>query len=287
MLLCLRWVSVLVLLAAVPCSGADVVDVQACSLEKELLADARDGALGRFDLPTACLIASGVSDRAELSHQRMLLADAAARIQPLNLTPLPPEERARAILHRLHAEMLTGRYDKQATDLRRTLAGGDFNCLSALVLYLELCRQAGLPLEIWSQPGHVFCMPQGRTLRIEPASRQWPAPLSARSSSAQPRRITPLELVGKFYYNRGVQLLEQRQFEQGVALISMAGRLDPHDADAQANLLAGLNNWALALCQQEQHAAAAALIARGLALDPQFPPLLANERYVRGLIGQQ
>jgi hypothetical protein len=79
-------------------------------------------------------------------------------------------------------------------------------------------------------------------------------------------------------------LLQRRQFEPGVAALRLACQLDPEDADAQANLLAGLNNWAVALAD-DQPAAAAALIARGLAIDPDYAPLVANRRYVAERIG--
>jgi len=193
------------------------------------------------------------------------------------------EERAAAVLEQLHDKVLTGRYDKQATDLPRTLTTGDYNCLSALVMYVELCNRADVPLEIWSQPGHVYCVLAGWNLRIEPASGQWRAAPQDIQHDLPARRITPVQLVGKIYYNRGVELLQRRAFEAGVEALRMACQLDPHDADARTNLLAGLNNWALALVAQDQPAAAAALIARGLAIDPAFAPLVANARYVAEL----
>jgi hypothetical protein len=211
-----------------------------------------------------------------LTIARRHLADVAATVVTPPLMKLPTEDRAAAIFRQMHESVLVGQYDRGATDLRRALAGGNYNCLSALVIYHELCRRADVPLTLWSQPGHVFC--KLGDVRIEPTCRQWLAP--AADFAELPRQIAPVELVGRFYYNRGVDHLERREFAAGVAALQIACRLDSRDADARDNLLAGLNNWALALAADDQHAAAAALIARGLAIDPAFPPLLANERYV-------
>ena len=189
------------------------------------------------------------------------------------------QTRAAALHAELHRTILTGRYDKHASDLSHSIASGDYNCLTATALYVELCRRAGVPLEIWAQPGHVFCLVGTPPLRVEAAVGQFPCTnLFAAHSLA--RRITPIQLAARFAYNRGIELLERREFEPGIAALRLACQLDPEDADARSNLLAGLNNWALALAEQDQPAAAAALIARGLAIDPHFAPLVANERYL-------
>ena len=247
-------------------------------LDEALLADARDGSLDRFDLPSACLIAGGVADERELAVHRQQLADACAAAVRTTPRNSPRDERAGQLLQAMHSRVLAGNYDRTASDLRRALAAGDYNCLSALVIYHELCSQAGVPLTLWAVPGHVYGQ-VGRT-RIEPTCRQWPPPSSAADSVGPPRQLTPLALVGRFYYNRGIQLLEQRQFEAGVAAMQAACKLDPDDADARENLLAGLNNWAIEL-SHENRPAAVALVARGLEIDPGFAPLLACERHLR------
>jgi tetratricopeptide (TPR) repeat protein len=252
-------------------------------LDQRLLADARDGVLHEHDFVSACLIAGGVTEEHELAGQRAAVSAAIARAYQRTPEAASVEGRAAAVLEQLHDKVLTGRYDKHATDLPQTLTTGNYNCLSALVMYVELCNRADVPLEIWSQPGHVYCVLADRNLRVEPGSGQWPAAPQDIHHDLPARRITPVQLVGKFYYNRGVELLEQRAFEPGVEALRIACQLDPHDADARTNLLAGLNNWALALVAQDQPAAAAALIARGLAIDPAFAPLVANERYVAEL----
>jgi len=279
----LRAVGLAALLTAAQCWPIAAADAAPRALDDCLLADARDGVLHEFDWLSACLIAGGVTDECERMTQRSLLAATLERAQA-NSHSGTILQRAAAIHEQLHRLVLTGRYDKHATDLRRTLATGDYNCLSATVLYVELCRRAGVSVEIWSQPGHVYCAVGERAVRIEPASGQWrSAPLGV-TTSAPVRRITSVQLVAKFFYNRGIELLERHEFAVGIDALRLACQLDPLDADARTNLLAGLNNWALVLAEQDQPAAAAALIARGLAIDPDFAPLVANERYVAELV---
>jgi tetratricopeptide (TPR) repeat protein len=282
MLAIVRSCTSLLILSLAFAAGARGQDANRLPLETRLLADAADGVLDRFDLPSACLIAAGVRDERELGELRSRLAVALGSIE-VTASHAAAGEQANAILRQLHARILTGQYDEQATDLRRTLAAGDYNCLSAQVLYVELCRRANVPLVIRSQPGHVFCeLPGGQ--RIEPASRTWLDGRTSTQPATSARTITPVQLAGKVYYNRGITQLKLREFAAGILSLQHACRLDPLDADARTNLLAGLNNWALALLEQGDASAAAALIARGLTIDPHFAPLVANERYLRGRI---
>jgi tetratricopeptide (TPR) repeat protein len=269
-------------LAALPAAGQ--------SLPDRLLADAKGGRLDEFDFVAAALVASGVDDECELGgwldtyfERRTALLD------DLRLNELPadpPSSRLTAIHAALHKTLLTGDYHAGGSDLRLALAHGDFNCLSSLAIYFDLCEAAGLKVEIWQQRGHVFLRSGsgGSEISIEPGARECAAPRAVRHSQA--RRITPIELLGKFYYNRGVQLLQDRRFADGLDLLRTSATLDPGDSDARANIVAGLNNWAVERCQSQRYDQAAALIQRGLALDPTFAPLVANEQLVRAKLGQ-
>ncbi|HEX5105281.1 MAG TPA: hypothetical protein VFV87_15785 [Pirellulaceae bacterium] len=275
MILPVRW-WLLTFLLLVP-----AVDAAAESLDARLLADARDGRLDEFDFLSACLIAGGVSDPAELAEATSEAADVRARLDLASLRELPPLPRARELHDRLHARILQGTYRQDASDLRLALRGEAFNCLSALALYCEFGREAGLDLEIWSQPGHVYLVERASGARNDPASHQ----SAARAESAA-RQLTPVQLVGKFYYNCGVLALKAGRYEEGVSLVRRSLQLDPLDGEAQKNLLAGLNNWAVDLCRHQRYAAARELIEAGLAIDAGFEPLVANARYVTSKSGQ-
>jgi tetratricopeptide (TPR) repeat protein len=262
-------------LLAAPALAADVND--------RLLRDARDGVLDDFDFVTAALIAGGADDECELSG--WLDRYTQRRDQLLDSIPTaPPIEKLQPIHGALHNQILTGNYEVAASDLRIALSQGDYNCLSSLAIYLDLGQAADLPLEIWLTSGHVFLrgVADGQAVVVEPGTPEWEAGRAARRHRA--RQLTPVELLGKFYYNRGVELLKTGQFADGLKLLETSLELDPADRDARANLLAGLNNWAVEQLRAQRYGQAAALIEQGLLLDPSFAPLVANQQLVRAML---
>jgi tetratricopeptide (TPR) repeat protein len=255
------------------------------NLGERLLDDLRDGRLDEFDFLTAALVAGGAEDECELSGWLDCYADHRRHLLD-SLPTSPPVEQLRAIHDALHEQILKGKYRTAASDLRLALSNGDFNCLSSLAIYFDLCQAADVPVEIWLARGHVFLRAglEGKTIVIEPGMTEWSIRTTARRHCV--RQITPVELLGKFYYNRGVELLKDRQFDKGIELLETSLAIDPADADARANLVAGLNNWAVEHCRADRYGDAAALIEQGLQLDPAFAPLIANEQLVRAKLSK-
>jgi tetratricopeptide (TPR) repeat protein len=248
-------------------------------LDDRLAAEAKNSSLQALDFVGAALIAGGVDDECELVGWRANY-ETARRDFVEKLAELPQAERLQALHKMLHDRILVGQYRREASDLRQVLARGDYNCLSSLVLYLDVCQAAGFSPEIRLRRGHVFLRVDGAP--IEPGSRQWPeVERDAEGEESGERSLGQIELLGKFYYNRGIARLEERDFEAGLALLAQSLVLDPADADARANLAAGLNNWAVEHCREGRYDAAARLIEQGLALDASFGPLLANEQLIR------
>jgi hypothetical protein len=238
------------------------------------------GRLNGGDFFTAALIASGVEDACELGGWVDCYAE--RRNQLLSDIPASSSlDRLRAIHAALHEQILVGKYEAVASDLRLALTHGDFNCLSAVAIYFDLCQAAGLDVEIWLTRGHVYLGApyEGESVIIEPGSPHWSSRRLARPAVA--RQLPPVALLGKFYYNRGIGLLRAHQFSAGLELLKISLALDPADSDARANLVAGLNNWAVDHCRANRYHAAAPLIEQGLLLDPFFAPLVANDRLVR------
>ncbi|MDX1948239.1 MAG: hypothetical protein SFU86_22805 [Pirellulaceae bacterium] len=250
-------------------------------LTGRLLADARDGVFDQFTLPAAALVACGVKEASDVAAFELELARRLTKIDCRQARRLSPRDGAELLLRELHREILTGRYEESASDPRLALAGGPYNCLSALVMYADLCRLTGIDLEFRAVPGHVYCrLASQAQWRIEPTRRDGLSRELDITGEA-PRGISAAELAGRFFYNRGVEQLTRREFAAAVESLRVACLLDERDEDARANLLAGLNNWAIALWRDEQPAAAQRLIEIGLALDPHHPPLKANAELVR------
>jgi tetratricopeptide (TPR) repeat protein len=226
------------------------------------------------DFIAAALVASGTDDACEVAHWQSVYAELRGRIVGDELRKLPHGQRLTAIHGALHSQILIGAYRPAASDLRVALARGDYNCLSAAALEFDLCRAAGIELEIWSRPGHVWLQTRAGA-KVEPASVSG---VASQPITPAVRKITPRQLLGKFYYNRGVQTLARGDYAAGLALVRTALRLDPQDRDARENLLAGINNWAAQHLRARQYDQAARLIRQGLAIEPAYGPLVANQR---------
>lgn len=260
--------------------------------EAELLADASDGRLDQFSLLDASLLASGVHDEAEfaLAHRRLdaLWLEVG---EPL-IAKLSPDDQVKAIFSATHRLILTGKYKAECTEVQRTLESGDYNCVTATILYLELCRRHGLEGTAIAVPGHVYCRWQGDD--VQTTCKEWFDVREGRATSAvanaiakqlaaqtaKPRELTNVQLLGKVYYNRGVSRLEQHDYAAAIALLKTSLQLDPNDEPARNNLLAAHNNWALQLCDQGDYTAAAAKLADGRAIDSQYVPLQTNDLYI-------
>lgn len=276
---CQRWMAgAFVTLLVLPALGQ--------SLEQQLVADGRDGRLDDFDLLSAALIASGVDQDWELEawHDSYVI-EREAIVAGLRTQSLAGKlETLNAALHR---NILRGAYRREATDIRGALSAGNYNCLSAAALLLDLCQACDLEPEIWLSPGHVRLRMRGAsTVFLEPGIADADLENGQEHAAELERQIQPVQLIAKFYYNRGVAHIQQRQFAQGLALVQTGLQLDPADNDARVNLAAGYNNWAAAQCESRCYEHAAKMIEAGLAVEPAFAPLLANERLVRAKRGE-
>lgn len=247
-------------------------------VEDRLLADAADGQLDHFSLFDAAVLASGVPDAetAAICHARFgqLRASVAEAIKD----EVSVRSRAKEVLRRMHQELLTGQYRAACTELHRTLDDGHYNCVTATVLYRCLCAEFGIPIKTIAETGHVYCLLEGdQPIAIQTTS---PDGFTASDAANGSRGITDVQLLAKVYYNRGVSLLEQDQFQQAFDLLQIGYRLDRQDEIAWKNILACMNNWALSECDAGRFRQAVELLLRGLELAPDYRPFLDNELHV-------
>lgn len=263
--------------------------------EARLLADAADGQLNDIGLLDAAIIAGGISDEAALASARRKLHSLWLEVGEPLIEHLPQRDRPRAILSALHRLVLTGKYKSECTEVQCTLESGDYNCVTATVLYLELCRRHGLSGATVAIPAHVYCRLHGKPDQdIQTTCRDWFEVQEGKSTNSavsalarqiasqgvQPRELTDVQLLGKVYYNRGVSQLEVHDYAAAIPLLKTSLALDPQDQPARNNLLAAYNNWALALCDAGDFAAASDKLAVGRAIDDQYGPLQTNDLYV-------
>ncbi len=254
------------------------------SASSRLHEDVADGWLDEHDFFDAALIASGVESRRQrelLRHRFDLWWNKQARtLREIR----EPRAKARALLHALHRDLLHGRYYAACARVDQTLTQGHFNCVTATVLYHEAARRAGWNAQIVSVPGHVFnrLVLTSGTLDVQSTSATWLDPGAPRADvpGGRPRILSEVQLLGKLYYNRGVARLAQKRFAHAARHFRTALVYDPQDESAAQNLLAALNNGALAAAQQHRYEQALAWLGEGLQVDPQFAPLVANYRHI-------
>ncbi len=263
-------------------------------LEARMLVDAADGGFRQFSLIDAALVASGVNREAALDEYRQKYAAWSAEARSVVDRETAPLDRARALFQFMHREILTRGYDSQATDLTCPLADGKFNCASATVLFAALAGDCGLTVHPIERPRHAMCWLTVGDERFDiettcpnwfdltPAMRQQAALArdAAVDRPAARREIGPAALVAVIYYNRGVDLLNEKRFAEAVSVNARALRLDPENETAAGNLLASINNWALALGADGRFDDAIALLNCGLAAAPHHEPFHTNLRHV-------
>ena len=269
------------------------------ALEAQMLGDAADGHWDEHTLFAAALIASGVANEAELRGTCELFAVIAAELKTNPGAAASAEQRAEETLAFLHNRILSGGYDLYATQLPRVLATGRYNCVSATVLFNSLAAAVGLEVSALRLPNHTCTelLEGERRIRIEPTCADWFAARDrprgiadsidelhfAASPPAQGKpheTISDVALVAMVYYNRGVEALKGRDFEQAILLNQLALTLDSQNSSARGNLLAAINKQALKLTARRRFAAALSLVDEGLAIDPQHGTLQQNRAYI-------
>ncbi|MDZ7615884.1 MAG: hypothetical protein U1E05_02705, partial [Patescibacteria group bacterium] len=204
-----------------------------------------------------------------------------------------------AVFDYLHRCMLHGGYRIDCTDLRIALDEGRFNCVSASVLFQCIAERHGLEVCGLEMPGHAMNrvrLPDG-PLDIETTCSAWfrlmddpkrqeqsvreTLGTASSPSRASSREVSGIGLVAMVYYNRGVDLLAAARYAEAAAANAKALTLDHESRTARGNLLATVNNWAIALGQAGRLDEAISILEAGLALDPHYEPFALNYAHVR------
>jgi tetratricopeptide (TPR) repeat protein len=248
-------------------------------LEQRLFDQIRDGRFGTFSLLEAGLIAGGVEHRDELLRYRQEFDALVTTLRQSGHVRGSAREQAHAVYAFLHRSILIGGYSLQASDVRQTFNSGRFNCVTASLLFNCLADRFGLKTVGLEIPGHAMSrleLPE-ETLDIETTSPRWLARIDRPDTKdIQPREVTEVELVATIYYNRGVDLLAEKNFSAAAAANAKALRLDPANATAKGNFLATINNWAIALGMSGEYEKAAELLRFGQAVEPGYKAFHSN-----------
>ncbi len=217
------------------------------------------------------------------------------------------EMKAEAILNFMHQNVIQ-EYRLEGTTMRNLLEHGRYNCVTASILFCSLAEKAGLNVTAVELPGHAMCwvyLSDGERLEVETTCDTWfkyrndpetqkkvicklirDASPQMKDQSDQmllsqvPQPISDKRLIAKIYYNRGVDLLAINDYAGALEANAIAYCLDPQSETTFGNLLATMNNWAIALCKDGDYAAASNLLKMGLKHKPDYPPFRNNHTHV-------
>jgi tetratricopeptide (TPR) repeat protein len=274
------------------CAAAEATafaqSIESAAAEIELLEDVDHGQLQRFEFVDAALIAGGMTDARSRATMLRRRDELYAEIDFSAIRKLPNPDRPIAVLSALHSQILAGKFRPTATLVQETLTTGDFNCVTATILFHDMCSRANVSVEIIAKSGHVCSRLVNADWEIETTRPKEEVLREVRNGSdpqssgkSVSRGITPSQLLGRIYYNRALAALEKHEFAAAIQLLQHSLTCDPQDRDAQENLLAGLNNWALSLCEKQDYSAAAERIATGLSFNKDYQPLRSNDLHVQ------
>lgn len=248
---------------------------------QRLIQDGQDGRWDDHTLLQAGLIASGVENPRDLQDCLSKYARRRAHALELSRHAQSPSDRARKLFQFLHANLLTGHYREDFTELDRLLARGDFNCASATLLWTMLAGDCGLHCHVWETSTHTWSNVQldGHDILIEATDPQG-FDAQPRPRSAPARRVNPVGQVASILVNRSVNAMAARRYDQALSLSHAALLLDPHKDAAISTWRVAQNRHALALCDQKQFELAAANLNDARQRDPDYAPFRENLVYV-------
>ncbi|HEY2759128.1 MAG TPA: hypothetical protein VGI75_00255 [Pirellulales bacterium] len=277
--------------------------------ETLLFSDTANGKLNSISLVEAAMIAGGLTN--PNSIQRYQAKYAALREKLLQrFEQFRADQAGDPILARiefihqtLYRNLLTGGYSAEATDLAATFDTGIYNCASATLLFVSLAGDIDLDAQAIELPGHVRAVIEtsDHQYEIEATCPVWPDAVRAEpriqsaGASDHPynlrragmpsigREVSPLGLLAMIYYNRGVDAFSENRFADSIAVTRRALLLDPDNRLAYGNLLAAVNNWALALGDRGNFNDAQTLLNEGRQLDPAHLPFIHNAEHLRQL----
>ncbi len=253
-------------------------------VEQEILADLSDGRLDQRTLVEAALAVGG-NDSGQTTALKSSFKQSCERcrammkVRPQNAL----NDQIQLLFEYFVSNHLYGEYTPDLCDVGKTISTGEFNCLTATILFRALCAEFGIEVTAAWEPSHVRCwVPSGKEsgYLVETTADNPAAGVSGLypRSKLDERRLTPEELLGKVFYNRGVRALQSDRYTIALTSTWASCLLDQNDIPAQNNLRACLNNWALSASRQNDTEFAIRLLDAGLQLDPEYEPFFRNRQ---------
>ena len=155
----------------------------------------------------------------------------------------------RRAFHLLRTEVLSGAFVAESSNVAATLMGGDHNCLTTTILYLDLCQELGIQATAIAGRGHVAVMVtthDDQQYAIELTESCWrPARYRAWEAVGKTdlRQLSTANLIARVHYNRGRQCALDGDFPSAVRHFLVSRGLDRDYDDTDWNLRSTFSDW--------------------------------------------
>ncbi len=249
----------------------------------------------------AMLTASGVSDASSLAKLRQRLRNLDEMIPTFSTKPSPYD--ADLLLAYLYRKCFYRGYRVSASELNAPLERGEFNCVSATLLYYGLAKQRGWTVQTLVSTGHMRCQVQTTQGNYIVETTAYPARFqnrhavsvrgtdgdNAQKILSQTQNQNPLPslsderavdsltiLAGVLFYNRAIQTIETGKLDQSLSYAAASVCLDPDSVAAKSNFLASLNNCAIQFAENGDTEQARRWLRTAQELSPDHPVLIEN-----------
>jgi tetratricopeptide (TPR) repeat protein len=267
--------------------------------ELSLFSDARDGRLDHWSFAEAALISSGVLDSRVRSRYLKKIETLEKTAKQVTMSAGNDFEKAERLLQWMHSKSgpLSKGYRADQTDLSTVLDTGTYNCVSSATLYNILGKRLKLDLRAIEVPDHAFSILYDgqRFADVETTTAHGFNPARDREAQkqfeqqtgfryipdrhrAQRREINATGLVAVTYYNHGVTLSKQGNYQAALFEYFRAMSLDPEFNSSVKNALAAMVNWGLELANDGDFEQAVRVIETGLKLAPADASLNHNRK---------
>ena len=260
------------------------------NLEKDFFRDLDKGTLSSHDFYDAFLIASGITDPAEFASRKNRLVNIREKaVQELGSVK-DENQKAKNLLLWLHDNVLR-KYVSSATLASDILDKGQYNCLSASILYAVLANDIGLDVKGVIVKDHAFCMLEssdGET-DIETTIRYGFSPGTEeiqqlkevthyiyvpKKEYARRRTVTILQLIGAMYSNLAGAVNRAEGEEEKIDCTDSLPKykkgyyFDQGSIVFKTDIEACLNNMAIKLLETKEFEQVYVYIRQAKAFDP-------------------
>ncbi|MEK6796638.1 MAG: hypothetical protein AABZ39_17815 [Spirochaetota bacterium] len=256
-------------------------------IESSFFADIDDGKLDDFTAYDAFLIASGLCERAEYTaYQKKIHAIRDKALADLGSSRgEDPYALGKKLLFWLYDNVLKT-YQATATVAYTILDNGEYNCLSASILYCLLAADLGLPVYGVMVPDHAFCVLKDArgdkdiettvkygfdpgSKEIEKLRNETRYVYVPKNNYSKREEMSVLSLIANLYGNR-ISLLQHStgDCEKDMPKYKKGYYIDPRSTFFRENIASCFHNLAIFAVQKNAFTAAMDIIRQGKVFDP-------------------